>query len=113
MTVEDGIENYLGVQVQKSSDSKSFELNQPFLIDRILDLIGVDENHNTRDTPAVKPLLHKDENGFDRKCSWNYRQAVGMYNYLTATTRPDIAFATHQCAQFSINPKLSHERAIR
>ena len=90
LTVEDGIENYLGVQVKKASDLKSFELNQPFLIDQILDLIGVDENHNTCDTPAVKPLLHKDENGFDRKYSWTYCQAVGMYNYLTATTCPNI-----------------------
>ena len=113
LTLDEGIENYLGVKVTKSSDKKTFELTQPFLIDRILKLIDVDENYNVRDTPAIKPLLHKDETGSDRKCSWNYRQAVGMYNYLQATTRPDISFATHQCARFSINPKLSHKRAIR
>jgi hypothetical protein len=57
--------------------------------------------------------LHKDEHGPDRKQSWNYRSAIGMLNYLAASTRPDCSFAVHQCARFSSNPKLSHERAVK
>ena len=38
---------------------------------------------------------------------------VGQLNYLTTTTRPDIQFATHQCARFNNNPRLSHEVAIK
>eukprot|EP00957_Ditylum_brightwellii_P179433 13669163-Ditylum_brightwellii.AAC.1 len=29
------------------------------------------------------------------------------------STHPEITMATHQCAQFCNNPKLSHERAVR
>ena len=36
-----------------------------------------------------------------------------MLTYLQGTTRPDIAMAVHQCARLSINPMLSHERAIK
>jgi len=36
-----------------------------------------------------------------------------MLNYLAASTRPDILFAVHQCARFSSNPKLQHERALK
>ena len=36
-----------------------------------------------------------------------------MLNYLSACTRPDLLFAVHQCARFSSNPKLSHERALK
>ena len=36
-----------------------------------------------------------------------------MLGYLQGTTRPDIAMATHQCARFCIDPKLSHERAVK
>ena len=36
-----------------------------------------------------------------------------MLNYLAASTRPDVLFAVHQCARFSVNPKLSHERAVK
>ena len=35
-----------------------------------------------------------------------------MLTYLQGTTRPDIAMAVHQCARFSILPKLTHERAV-
>ena len=94
------------------------ELKQPFLIERILKLICLEgekfgSKPNSRKTPATKPLLHKDLDGPKRKYSWNYRQAVGMLTYLQKTTRPAISMAVHQCARFSINPKLSHERAIK
>jgi hypothetical protein len=35
-----------------------------------------------------------------------------MLNYLASSTRPDIAFAVHQCARFCVNPKRSHELAV-
>ena len=38
---------------------------------------------------------------------------VGMLNYISNCTRPDILFATHQCARFSNDPKKSHETAIK
>ena len=34
-------------------------------------------------------------------------------NYLEKATRPDISFATHQCARFVADPKKSHARAVR
>ena len=36
-----------------------------------------------------------------------------MLGYLQAITRPDISMASHQCARFVANPKLSHERAVK
>ena len=35
-----------------------------------------------------------------------------MLTYLQGTIRPDISMATHQAAIFSIDPKLSYERAV-
>ena len=111
-THEPGISNYLGVQVISNNDG-TFELKQPFLIDRILKLVEVTGDFNERISPAIKPQLHKDQDGPKRKCSWNYRQAIGMLNYLQNSTRPDISFAVHQAARFCQDPKLSHERAVR
>ena len=48
-----------------------------------------------------------------RNNTWNYRTAIGMLTYLQGTTRPDISMAVHQCARFSMNPMLSHERAVK
>lgn len=67
---------------------------------------------NPRPTPAIKPVLSKESNGLDRKCSWNYRELVGMLTYLQGTSRPDISMAVHQTARFCVDPKLLHERAI-
>ena len=110
---DDGdLDKYLGVDVKRHDDGR-IELTQTHLIQRFLEVIGMDiEKVNPRATPAIKPLLFKDLEGSIRKCTWNYRQAIGMLNYLTATTRPDLAMAVHQAARFCINPMLSHERAI-
>ena len=35
-----------------------------------------------------------------------------MLTYLQGTMRPDISMAVHQCVRFSIDPKLTYERAI-
>ena len=114
LTDEGTLTKYLGVDV-KARASGGFELTQTFLIQRIIELLGLEgeSKHNTKPTLAGKPLLNKDENGELRRNSWNYRQAIGMLTYLQGTTRPDIAMAVHQCARFSQDPKLLHERAVK
>ena len=82
------------------------------LIQRFLKLIEITDEENVKDSPALKQVLGKDIGGPERRHNWNYRQAVGMFNYMQSTTRPDIAFAAHQCARFCSNPKLCHERTI-
>ena len=112
MTKEGKIDNYLGVELKDNPDG-SFEASQPHLIQRIIDFAIDDSTKtNSRPTPASLPLLHKDENGSNRRNKWNYRAVTGMLNYLTGSTRPDIAMAVHQIARFSNNPKLSHEKSI-
>ena len=37
---------------------------------------------------------------------------IGKLNFLEKSTRLDISFVIHQCAQFSIDPRVSHTEAI-
>ena len=111
LTDEGNISKYLGVDV-KSHDDGTIELRQPYLIDRVIKDLNLDQS-NTHDVPAVPPLLHKDLEGSEKSAGWNFRSVVGMLNYIANCTRPDISFATHQCARFSNNPKRSHETAIK
>ena len=100
-TYEGDMEHYLGVEITKSADGSSFTFSQPFLIDRVLNLLAIDQRMtNARDNPVQGPLLSKDVEGPERKASWNYRSAVGMCGYLQNISRPDIAMALHQCARF-------------
>jgi hypothetical protein len=109
---EGSIDKYLGVNIQQI-DKDSFELTQPFLIERITSFLGIaDGKTNEKLTPVGKPLLNKDLLGVPRKYDWEYRGAIGMLTYLTGSVRPDIAMATHQCARFSVNPMRSHEQAV-
>ena len=57
--------------------------------------------------------MYKDKDRDPRKNQWNYRQVIGMLNYLSSTTRSDISMATHQCARFCEDPKALHELGVR
>ena len=112
MTDEGEVAKHLGVDVKRLDNGLSIELRQPYLIQRILEELNV-EKANHKFTPSLKPLLHRDENGSERKESCNYRSVQGMINYLAGSTRPDIAFSTHQCARFCNNPKHLRETAMK
>jgi hypothetical protein len=110
-TDDGGLDKYLGVDVKRHKNG-SIELTQTHLMQRFLEVIKLDDKFNPKPTPAIKPVLCKDIQGENRKHDWNYRQAIGMLNYLQSTSRPDIAMSVHQAARFCVDPKLSHERAI-
>jgi hypothetical protein len=107
----ESLDCYLGVQIERLPNG-SIKLFQPYLIERIIRLVMEDKPLNPSKVPASKELLHKDSDGVARKHDFNYRQVVGMLSYLQGTTRPDLSVATHACARFCNDPKLSHEKAI-
>jgi hypothetical protein len=75
---EGWIDKYLGVKIKQLDDS-SFELTQPFLIERVTKFLGIDNGKtNVKVTPVGKPLLNKDLNGVPQKYEWEYRGAIGM-----------------------------------
>ena len=119
LTDEGDIDKFLGIEINHFEDG-SFEITQPHLTSRILQLLGLDRNNEWKSStksrllPSEQIILHRDSEGEQRKYTdkWNYRTAVGMLTYLQGNTRPDISVHVHQCARFSIDPKRSHERAI-
>ena len=71
MTDEGDVNKFLGIEINQCDDS-TFELHQPFLIDRILSLLGLSNNEfntdpSSRSTPVARGLLHKDLMGKPRK----------------------------------------------
>jgi Reverse transcriptase (RNA-dependent DNA polymerase) len=113
ITDEGTLEDYLGVTVEHASDG-SFKLTQPHLIQQIIDDIGFNNRTSTKPTPAASTIrLHRDLHGIERREDWHYRSIIGKLNFLEKSTRPDIAYAVHQCARFSNDPKMSHENAVK
>jgi hypothetical protein len=109
---EGSIDKYLEASISQLDDS-TFDLTQPFLIERITAFLGIDKDQtNERETPVGKPLLNKDLNGVPCKYTWEYCGAIVMLTYFTGSVHPDIVIAVHQCARFSANPMRSHEQAV-
>jgi hypothetical protein len=86
-------------------------MKQPAFIDRIITQCNL-KDKRMHDASADE-ILHRDEDGQERKTEFHYRWIIGQLNYLAATTRPEIFFAVHQSARFCDNPKMSHEKAVK
>ena len=79
------VSRYLGMMIERNKN-KSFEIKQPFLIDRILALLDLDDKVNHKSTPITKPLIHKDKEADSRVRYWNYIASIGILDYLQAST---------------------------
>jgi Reverse transcriptase (RNA-dependent DNA polymerase) len=111
LTVESkDVSAYLGIQFRRSGGS--IELTQKGLLNRIIAATGM-EDCNPAHVPAEDKPLGRDLNSAPMKEDWNYASVVGMLLYLVSNSRPDCAFAVHQCARFTHAPRQSHAIAIK
>ena len=108
-TDEGGVEKYLRVEIEQNKENKSIDFKQLFLIQRLIELVGL-SNSNQVDIPAVNPPLSTFLEGASRTSTSEYRSIIGLLNYISGSSRPDIAYATHSDARFSANPKASHDK---
>ena len=108
---EGSVSAFLGIQIEKTGPS-TFHLTQTGLIAKVLAATNM-TNCNGCDTPATSDPLHVDTDGeiFDE--TWRYDSIIGMLMYLASNTRPDIAYAVHQAARFTHNPRRSHANGIK
>jgi hypothetical protein len=105
------IKDYLGVHVTKLSDGK-LKLWQPHLIEQIISDVKLPKNM-VRSTPALaSKILQRDETAPSFQGNFHYRSIIGKLNFLEKSTRPDIAYAVHQCARFCEDPKQTHADAV-
>ena len=112
ITDEGEIDEYLGVKVHRNNGG-SFELSQPMLIEQILTALGFNERTKPKTTPALSSkILQRDEDGPDHETAWDYWRVIGQLSFLEKSSRPDHAYAVHQCARFSVNPRTSHKHAV-
>ena len=104
-------EGYLGLSVSHVGTKTT--LSQPGLTKRIVEGLGLSSAYTTAcSTPAEKAALPRDVDGAPATGSFNYKSVVGMLHYLNHT-RPDCAFAIHQCARYTFEPKKIHEIAVK
>ena len=112
---EGSAEGFLGVAVDRVSDGifNKIQMTQTGLTKRIVEALGLCSQYSTSiSTPAEAAPLPKDTGGAPATENFNYAAVVGMLLYLSGHTRPDIAFAVHQCARYTFCPTRRHEKAL-
>jgi hypothetical protein len=108
------VNDFLGVHIERNEDTKEVTLTQPHLIQSILKDLGLTSESNTRTIPALSSkILGPHRHSQLHSEHWHYRSVIGKLNYLEKSSRPDIAYAVHQCARFSENPRLEHSKAVK
>ena len=45
--------------------------------------------------------------------TWSYCSVIGKLNFLAQNTRPDIAYAVHQCTKYCNDPRETHGTTIK
>jgi hypothetical protein len=112
LTVEGDVSAFLGIQFERDTKAGTIKLTQHGLIDRVIKATGLEECNSDR-SPAATDALGKDVEGEPMTEDWSYASVVGMLLYLASNSRPEIAFAVHQCARFTHAPKKSHAQAVK
>ena len=106
------VTDFLGVNV--SVTASEIKLTQPQLIKSIVDDLRLLSNKSFPQTPSLTSRIlqrNPDESPHNPQ-HFDYRSLIGKLNYLEKTTRPDISYASHQCARHSAAPKSSHSAAV-
>ena len=112
MTNEGAIDEFLGVKLERQGN-ETLKSSQLLVIQQILEEMGFNHHTKGRATPALSSkIFSRDCEGNQKITSWNYRSILGKLNYLEKSTRPNIAYAVHQCARFAVSPKETHVLAM-
>ena len=113
ITIEGDIQDFLGINIDWKDDD-TIHMSQPHLINQILKDLWFKENTKAKPMPAKLSTIlswHNDSKPFD--WSFNYKSIIGKLSYLDKGTCSNIAYITHQCTQFSADPKTEHGDAIQ
>ena len=112
LTKECDFSAYLGIKFHRNPKNNTITMTQPGLIKEVVEATGMTLCSPNK-TSTSQTSLGSDAAGPPIKGNWKYSSVVGMLLYLSMNTRPDIAFAVSQVAQFTSNPKQSHASAVK
>ena len=107
------IADYLGLNFEKLESGK-IKISQPHLVQQITDEVGLTPKSYTKTVPAAPTkLLSRDPEQAREQEPFDYRRVIGKLNFLEKSSRPDLAYAVHQCARFSSDPREEHYDTVR
>ena len=117
LMVKGDMSDFLGVKIDRKRDGL-IHLTQPHLINSILKDLHLLNTGSRPPTVKMVPMatsrvLGKCEDSEPHDGHFDYRSVIGKLLYLEKSTRPDLAYAVHQCARFAANPRQDHAKAVK
>jgi histone deacetylase 1/2 len=104
----------LGIKLNRT-DAHSLTLTQENYTQSILETFNMADCRTTSTPMIANTRLTKatdaDHQSF-LQLKINYREALGLLNYLSVSTRPDISFTVSQLSQHLEKPGMSHWKAV-
>ncbi len=84
---EDNAAGFLGVKMERDSNTGLLEMNQTGLIERVVEALGLDDGYACDNhKPAETKHLIKDKDGVAAAKGFSYSSVVGMLLYLSGHT---------------------------
>ena len=119
LTEEGDLNDFLGVNIERKDGG--FWLTQPHLINQILEALRlkkkgepISKHSKSRSTPMISTkILQKETDSPPFDNHFNYRSVIGKIAYLEKGTRPELAYACHQCSRYSSDPRKVHGEAVK
>ena len=113
VTMEGILEDLLWVNISRRKYG-SIHLTQTHLVEQIVKDSGQEDTKTpSKSTPAHSPKIsHSHKQSEDSEKIFHCRLVLGKLNYLEKCCRPDISYATHQCARLTVNPKRQHAKSL-
>ena len=105
---------FVGIKIRRNRSNKTIHLSQEKYLKKILEKFNM-SNGYSRLNP-VNPSCHLTKMSDcqdEEKQGYPYREAIGSLIFAATCTRPEIAFAVNQAAQFSNEPKRQHWMAVK
>jgi hypothetical protein len=108
-------QHILGIKLTRTSND-TLLLNQESYTQSILENYGMSDCKPAStpmlpNTRLVKPTEAEHQSFLQLKI--NYREALGLLNYLSVSTRPDISFTVSQLSQHLERPGILHWKAVQ
>lgn len=111
-------DRFVGVDIIRDRSLRTIHISQPDYISKIVEKfnmvncnpLAAPADPSCRLSPDMSP--QNDEEMADMK-NTPYREAVGSLMHVMVMTRPDIAYAVGQVAQYSQKPGQQHWRAVK
>ncbi|MBW0498493.1 hypothetical protein O181_038208 [Austropuccinia psidii MF-1] len=102
----------LGIKIKQNRRKGTIFSSQKLYIDKILKKFGI-QNCKSVSTPMDPNFKLVPSTDSNQDLSFSFRKAVGLLNFMTSCSRPDIAYVISILSQFLEQPSIIHVASFK